>query len=169
MTIALAIVVFLLVAGVAVWFALWARARSQAEAAWFITLFMEGAVGRFEYDVALPPGFNKLVMTRSFDMAVRSLSVAFGDLHTWAAIHEGLRIIVHPTPTWIDPLTGRTIGGTSRHGEIRVGSDLSALFHELAHRVIEIQHGVVDDGHVYFTPEVWAADERYRAAIKGAA
>ncbi len=161
MTIAIAVVSVLLVAGVSVGLFLWARGRSEAEAAQFV----RSTVGGVELQVALPSGWF-FGFDEAIHLAVGSCFNVFGRETSVGALN-GSRIIVHSVNSWTDPLTGREVGGTSRYGEIHVGADLSALFHELAHRVIEVRHGVIDEEHVYFTEAVRAADERYRAAVKG--
>lgn len=172
MTIAIAVVSALLVACVCIGLFLWARGRSKAEAAQFRTLFLEildGGYGyrRYDYQAALPQSLTVGHMADAFRLALNSLEPVFSAGSTISALGSGVRIIVHPVNSWTDPLTGREAGGTSRYGEIHVGADLSSLFHELAHRVIEVRHGVIDEEHVYFTEAVKSADERYRSELKG--
>lgn len=59
---------------------------------------------------------------------------------------RGVRILVMPTPEWVDAW-GRSVAGTSGRGILCVGSDFLALGHELAHHLEEALDGRRDDGH----------------------
>lgn len=170
MTLVIGITSALVTIGVSVGLFLWARWRSKAEAAQFVEYW--AAYGpspddRFGFSAAVPEHLNRgALIVHAAREAGQCCTDVWG-LGIGMRALNGVRIIVHPVNFWTDPLTGREVGGTSRYGEIHVGADLSSLFHELAHRVIEVKHGVIDEEHAYFTEAVRAADERYRAAVKG--
>ena len=164
MTLAIAITSALLVVGISVGFFLWARSRALAEAAQFQTIatWLGGPEGNFcIVQVALPPTCSRIRFEECMAHAGISLGLIFGEQAVARAL-DGTRIAVHFAEKWRDAITGQWVAGTALHGEVRVGSDLAALCHELVH-VCQERAGLIDEAHASWTPEIYAAIERYEA------
>lgn len=160
MTLALALASVLLVVGASVGFFLWARSRALAEAAQFVPVSGLFRGQSLEVRVALPPTCSLWRFTVCLRFAVDECARLFGERAV--ELISGTRCAVHFSTKWRDAITGQWVAGTALQGEVRVGSDLAALCHELVH-VCQERAGLIDEAHASWTPEIYAAIERYEA------
>ena len=160
MTLAIAITLALFVVGLSVGLFLWAQSRALAEAAQFVPVsgLFRGQV--LELRVALPPTCSLWRFTVCLRFAVDECARLFGERAV--ELISGTRCAVHFSTKWRDNVTGQMVAGTALHGEVRVGADLAALCHELVH-VCQERAGLIDETHASWTPEIYAAIERYEA------
>lgn len=122
----------------------------------------------------LPVGYTGRDLDTCVQAAVRCLKK-----HTnfpgmlYDATLPRVSVVVMSTDKWQQPLGGQWVGGeTERVGAayvVKVGRDVSALCHELAHVMEYAASGEADYQHLAWTDKnVWAADEEYRAWLKEA-
>lgn len=111
-----------------------------------------------------PVGFDWTRLVPAMHRAESELA----EFTTWtpeqvAFVLDDVRVLVRPDSTWIDGW-GRSVGGVQSGGAVEVGSDLSALCHELAH-VCQLRiNGTTDPLHATWGEcGIWAADNAFRA------
>lgn len=156
------VVVLIAVAAPSIFFA--AKRAAEAEAAQFrlVPVWLGIPHGPlFVVRAALPPTCSLLRFEQCMKSAAGALEPIFG-LPAVVSALDGARIAVHFMPKWRDAITGQMVAGTATSIEVRVGSDLAALCHELVH-VCQFKAGVVDETHASWGPEIYAAIERYEA------
>jgi hypothetical protein len=160
MTIAIAIILLVLVlgsAGTAVYFA-WRDAVPSWE------LFQSRYVTA---NRIVPKDFSLSELARfefALDLAVDSLSAVWSHerIATLASTHHYLVVAF---PTWKN-LAGVTVGGELDGDVLKVGRDLSALCHELAHACQREFDHVIDEHHQSWPGRgITAADDAYRSAL----
>lgn len=84
------------------------------------------------------------------------------------AVTRDLKIYVHAEKVWIDGW-GRKVAGISTGDAVEVGSDLSALCHELAHVLQRRLDNRVEEGHVgWMANGIEAAVSAYLAWLASA-
>lgn len=159
-TVVVAVVAFTLVAVAALSIFFAAKRAAEAEAAQFVAVTGLFRGQHLEVRVALPPTCSLWRFTVCFRFAVDECARVFGERAV--ELISGARFAVNFSTKWRDNVSGQMVAGTALNGEVRVGSDLAALCHELVH-VCQERAGLIDEAHASWTPEIYAAIERYEA------
>ena len=77
-----------------------------------------------------------------------------------------LHIIVMDVESWLN-IAGIRVGGEQGGNRVRVGKNLSALAHELAHFFQQTRDDEIDAAHEsWMSRGIWRADDVYRAALR---
>lgn len=118
---------------------------------------------------AVPPGVAAVRVASALQQA----AFAIAEHGPWKRddvmrVANSARIAVIAADSWTDRW-GRKVGGTTwPDGTMQVGQDLAAMCHELAHLCEMKLEGPTDDSHSSWTDRgIWAADNDYRAWLKG--